>query len=65
MRTGQRQFDRRRPGRSAVAIAANLPLKDAEAVKLWPVHDQYHAEITRIGDSRFALTKEYATNYNT
>jgi hypothetical protein len=46
-------------------IAANLPLTDAEAVKFWPVYDQYQAEITKIGDTRFALIKEYATNYNT
>jgi hypothetical protein len=65
IRTGQPQFDRHRPGRSAVAIAANLPLTDAEAVKFWPVYDQYQAEITKIGDTRFALIKEYATNYNT
>jgi hypothetical protein len=46
-------------------IAANLPLTDAEAVKFWPVYDQYAAEITKIGDTRFALIKEYAANYNT
>jgi tryptophan 2,3-dioxygenase len=46
-------------------IAANLPLTDAEAVKFWPVYDQYQAEITKIGDTRFALIKEYAANYNT
>jgi hypothetical protein len=46
-------------------IAANLPLTDAEAVKFWPVYDQYQAEITKVGDTRFALIKEYATNYNT
>ena len=46
-------------------IAANLPLTDAEAVKFWPVYDQYQGDITKIGDTRFALIKEYATNYNT
>jgi hypothetical protein len=46
-------------------IAANLPLTDAEAVKFWPVYDQYQAEITKIGDTRLALIKEYAANYNT
>jgi hypothetical protein len=45
-------------------IAANLPLTDAEAVKFWPVYDQYAAEITKIGDTRFALIKEYAASYN-
>ena len=46
-------------------IAANLPLTDAEAVKFWPVYDQYQTEITKIGNTRFALIKEYAANYNT
>jgi hypothetical protein len=45
-------------------IAANLPLTDAEAVKFWPVYDQYTAETTKINDTRFALIKEYAASYN-
>jgi hypothetical protein len=46
-------------------IAANLPLTDAEAVKFWPLYDQYTAETTKINDSRFSVIKEYAANYNT
>jgi hypothetical protein len=46
-------------------IAANLPLTDAEAVKFWPLYDQYAAENTKINDTRFAVIKEYAANYNT
>jgi hypothetical protein len=45
-------------------IAANLPLTDAEAVKFWPLYDQYTAETTKINDTRFALIKEYAANYS-
>jgi len=45
-------------------IAANLPLTDAEAVKFWPLYDQYAAETTKINDTRFGLIKEYAANYN-
>jgi len=45
-------------------IAANLPLTDAEAVKFWPLYDQYTAETAKINDTRYALIKEYATNYN-
>src|SRR5271167_481777 len=44
-------------------IAANLPLTDAEAVKFWPLYDQYTAETTKINDTRLALIKEYAANY--
>jgi hypothetical protein len=46
-------------------IAANLPLTDAEAVKFWPLYDQYTAETTKINDTRFSVIKEYAANYNT
>jgi len=44
-------------------IAANLTLTDAEATKFWPVYDQYSAEMTKIGDQRYALIKEYAQNF--
>jgi hypothetical protein len=44
-------------------IAANLTLTDAEATKFWPVYDQYSAELTKIGDQRYALIKEYAQNF--
>jgi hypothetical protein len=45
-------------------IAANLPLTDAEAVKFWPVYDQYTTETMKINDTRYALIKEYAASYN-
>jgi Spy/CpxP family protein refolding chaperone len=44
-------------------IAANLKLTDAEATKFWPVYDQYSAEMSKIGDERYALIKEYAKNF--
>lgn len=46
-------------------VAANLQLTDAEATKFWPVYDAYTQAITKVGDSRTALIKEYAANYNT
>jgi hypothetical protein len=46
-------------------VAANLPLTDTEATKFWPVYDRYTAEVTKLGDSRYALVKEYAQNYKT
>ena len=45
--------------------AANMNLTADEATKFWPVYDQYSAEVAKIGDTRVALIKEYATNYNT
>ena len=44
-------------------IAANLTLTDAEATKFWPVYDQYSAEMTKIGDQKYALIKEYAQGF--
>ncbi len=46
-------------------VAANLPLTDVEATKFWPVFDRYTAELTKVGDNRYALAKEYAQNYST
>jgi hypothetical protein len=46
-------------------IAANLQLTDAEAVKFWPIYDQYTAELVKINDAKYAAIKEYATNYST
>jgi hypothetical protein len=46
-------------------IAANLQLTDAEATKFWPVYDQYSAELTKLGDQKYALIKEYGMGYGT
>jgi len=46
-------------------IAANLDLTDDEAVKFWPIYDQYTAELAKINDTKFALIKDYAQNYET
>jgi len=44
-------------------IAANLKLSDVEATKFWPVYDQYTADLTKLGDQKYALIKEYAQGY--
>jgi hypothetical protein len=46
-------------------VAANLQLTDAEAVKFWPIYDQYTAELVKINDAKYAAIKDYATNYAT
>jgi hypothetical protein len=46
-------------------VAANMQLTDAEAEKFWPVYDQYTAEVRKLGDTRVALIKQYAQNYDT
>lgn len=45
-------------------IAANMGLTDAEAVKFWPVYDEYSAELNKLAETRYALIKEYAQTYN-
>jgi hypothetical protein len=44
-------------------IAENLKLTDTEATKFWPVYDQYSGEMTKIGDQKYVLIKEYAQNF--
>jgi hypothetical protein len=46
-------------------VAANLTLTDYEAVKFWPVFEQYSAEFGKITDTRIALIEEYAEEYET
>jgi hypothetical protein len=46
-------------------VAANMPLTDMEATKFWPIYDQYAAEVSKLGDTRVALIKEYAQSYDT
>src|SRR5882672_6411494 len=41
-------------------IAANLKLTADQAARFWPVYDQYAADLSKIGDERVALIKEYA-----
>jgi len=46
-------------------VAANMNLTADEATKFWPIYDQYTAEVAKVGDTRVALIKEYAKNYDT
>ena len=45
-------------------IAENMDLSEAEAVKFWPVYDQYAAKLSRIYDTKIALLNDYAENYS-
>ena len=46
-------------------VAANMQLTEAEALKFWPVYDEYTAETIKIIDTRVALIKEYSRDYDT
>jgi hypothetical protein len=43
-------------------IAQNMDLSEAEAVKFWPVYDQYATDLSRIYDTKIALLNDYAEN---
>jgi Spy/CpxP family protein refolding chaperone len=45
--------------------AQNMNLTADEATKFWPIFDQYRQEAIKPNDQRWALIKDYATNYNT
>ena len=45
--------------------AQNMSLTADEATKFWPLFDQYRQEAIKPNDERWALIKDYATNYNT
>jgi len=45
--------------------AQNMNLTSDEATKFWPIYDAYRKEAIQINDQRWALIKDYATNYNT
>jgi hypothetical protein len=44
-------------------IAATLQLTGAEATKFWPVYDQYSDEVSKLGNEKYALLKEYANGF--
>ncbi|HEY7352793.1 MAG TPA: hypothetical protein VH596_08500 [Terriglobales bacterium] len=44
-------------------VAANMTLTDAEAVKFWPVYDQYTAQMQKVNDKRLTIIKDYAAGY--
>ena len=46
-------------------VAANLTLTESEAVKFWPVYEQYSADLGEVADTRIALIEEYADEYGT
>lgn len=46
-------------------IAANLKLTDTEAIKFWPIYDQYIAELVQINNTKYEVLKEYFDSYGT
>src|SRR5262249_14329796 len=46
-------------------ITAVMEFTEAEGEKFWPVYREYEADLAKINDSRIALIKDYADNYET
>jgi len=46
------------------AIAANLPLTDAEGAKFWPLYNEYRGEVSKLNDRTLSLIKEFAGHYD-
>jgi hypothetical protein len=44
-------------------VAANLKLTDAEAIKFWPIYDQYTDELASINNEKYAVIKQYADEW--
>ena len=44
-------------------VAANMSLTADEAVKFWPLFDQYTDEVRKVNDQRWAMMKDYAEHY--
>jgi hypothetical protein len=41
-------------------IAQNMNLSDQEAVKFWPIYDQYVSDLVENNNAKYQLIKEYA-----
>ncbi len=41
-------------------VAQNMNLTESEAVKFWPIYDQYVAELVESNHAKYELIKEYA-----
>jgi hypothetical protein len=46
-------------------VTETLRLSAQEADAFWPVYRLYDAEVTKIGDQRIALIKDFAANFDT
>ena len=45
-------------------VALNMDLSESEALQFWPIYDRYTKELTAITNSKYALLKDYAQNYD-
>lgn len=46
-------------------VSDQLKLSDSEAKAFWPIYRDYDVELSKLGDERIAIIKEYAKDYDT
>jgi hypothetical protein len=46
-------------------MGAMMQFTPDEAATFWPIYKSYDTELTKLGDQKLALIKEYADNYDT
>src|SRR5260370_37590536 len=46
-------------------ITEVMDFDDADAAKFWPIYRQYDADLTKLGDLKLALIKDYTDHYAT
>jgi hypothetical protein len=44
-------------------IRSNVPLTEREAKVFWPLYRRYQTELTKIGEERLALIKDFAAHH--
>jgi hypothetical protein len=45
-------------------VTAMMQFTPDEAATFWPIYQSYDADLTKLGDQKLALIKEYADNYD-
>ncbi len=47
-----------------VVVAEAMELSSEQSNKFWPIYNEFQLEVSKLGDKRVAILKEYAENYD-
>lgn len=45
-------------------LTASIPMSEKQADAFWPIYREYDHELSKLGDRRMAVLKNYAANYD-
>lgn len=45
-------------------VAESMELTSEQSDKFWPIYNEFQFEVTKLGDKKIAIIKEYAENYD-